>query len=256
MTDRYCHRAVRETQIVMGMPITVEIIDCPSTRPLSDVFAYFDAIDRRFSVFRPDSEIIAFNRGRVMRTEISAHLQEVLALADQTRRRTHGYFDICRPDGLIDPSGIVKGWAIRNASRLIDAAGAKNYLIDAGGDIQSRGKAPGGMEWKIGIRNPFNDREIIKTVHPFGRGVATSGTYTRGHHIYNPHRPDHPITDIVSLTVIGADVLQADLYATAAFAMGKDGVYFIEEMPQLEGYAIDMDGVATQTTGFGTFVVS
>jgi thiamine biosynthesis lipoprotein len=247
---------MRETRILMGMPITVEIIDCLYARLLGDIFAYFDAIDRRFSVFRPDSEIIAFNRGRLARTEISAQLREVLALADQTRRRTHGYFDICRPDGLIDPSGIVKGWAIRNAARLIDAAGAKNYFIDAGGDIQSRGKSVDGTDWKIGIRNPFNDREIIKIVHPLGLGVATSGSYARGDHIYNPHQPDHPIADIVSLTVIGADVMQADLYATAGFAMGNGGIYFIEETPQLEGYAIDMNGVATQTTGFGTFVVS
>jgi len=247
---------MRETRVVMGMPITVEIVDCLSARLLSSVFAYFEAIDRRFSVFRPDSEIMAFNRRRLARTEISANLREVLALADQTRRRTHGYFNICRPDGLIDPSGIVKGWAIGNASRLIDATGAKNYVIDAGGDIQSRGKAADGTDWKIGIRHPFNDREIIKVVHPLGHGVATSGTYARGGHIYNPHRPDQPIVDIVSLTVIGADVLQADLYATAAFAMGSEGIWFIEEMPQLEGYAIDMNGVATQTTGFTTFVVS
>jgi len=247
---------MRETRVVMGMPITVEIVDCPSAGVVGGVFAYFEAIDRRFSVFRPDSEIMAFNRRRLARTEISASLREVLALADQTRRRTNGYFDVCRPDGLIDPSGIVKGWAIRNASRLIDAAGAKHYVIDAGGDIQSRGKAADGTDWKIGIRHPFNDQAIVKVVHPLGHGVATSGIYARGEHIYNPRRPDQPIVDIVSLTVIGSDVLQADLYATAAFAMGNEGIYFVEKMPQLEGYAIGMNGVATQTTGFAKFVVS
>ena len=125
----------------------------------------------------------------------------------------------------------MKGWAIRNASRLIEAAGAKDYLVEAGGDIQSWGKAADGTDWKIGIRHPFNDREIIKTVRPLGRGIATSGTYARGDHIYNPHQPGHPI------------------------AMGKRGIYFIKEIPRLEGYAIDMNGVATQTTGFGAFVV-
>lgn len=247
---------MRETQILMGMPITVEIVGCASKRLVGDVFAYFAAIDRRFSLFKPDSEITAFNQGRLAPTAISSDLREVLVLADQTRRRTRGYFDICRPDGLIDPSGIVKGWAIRNASRLIEAAGAKDYLVEAGGDIQSWGKAADGTDWKIGIRNPFDDREIIKTVRPLGRGIATSGTYARGDHIYNPHQPGHPIANMVSLTVIGPDVLQADLYATAAFAMGKQGIYFIEEQPQLEGYAVDMNGIATQTSRFGTFVVS
>ena len=98
---------------------------------------------------------------------------------------------------------------------------------------------PDGEDWTIGIRNPFNEREIIKAVTPKGRGIATSGTYVRGQHIYDPHRPGRPIEDIVSLTVIGPDVLEADRFATAAFAMGKAGIHFIEEMPGLEGYVVD-----------------
>ena len=89
---------------------------------------------------------------------------------------------------------------------------------------------------------------------PRGRGIATSGTYVRGRHIYDPHRPALQITDIVSLTVIGSDVLEADRFATAAFAMGKAGLYFIEELPCLEGYVVDSNGIATQTSGFRAFV--
>ncbi|MER9313470.1 FAD:protein FMN transferase [Mesorhizobium australicum] len=88
-------------------------------------------------------------------------------------------------------------------------------------------------------------------VYPSGRGVATSGTYVRGQHIYNPHGIGGWIQDIVSLTVIGADVLEADRFATAAFAMGRDGILFIEQAPGLEGYLVDANGRATPTTGFG-----
>ncbi len=246
---------MHERQLLMGMPITVEIIDCPSETLLDDVFAYFAAVDRRFSLFKCDSEITVMNQRPLALTAISAEMQEVLTIAEYTKRQTHGYFEICRPDGLIDPSGIVKGWSIRNASRLIEAAGARNYFIDAGGDIQSRGEAADGIPWKVGIRNPFNDQQIVKVLHPLGHGIATSGTYARGNHIYNPHLPDQPIDDIVSLSVIGDDVLQADLYATAAFAMGKAGIHFIEELPHLEGYLIDKNGIATQTSGFRAFVV-
>ena len=240
----------------MGMPITVEIVDCQTRTLLDDVFAYFNVIDCRFSPFKPDNEITALNQGGLARANMSAHMREILTIADQMRRRTYGYFDICRPDDFIDPSGVVKGWAIRNACRLVESAGVRNYLIEAGGDIQSGGKAADGTDWKIGIRNPFNDREIVKAVRPLGHGVATSGTYVRGTHIYNPHRPTEPVADIVSLTIIGLDVLQADLHATAAFAMGQQGIYYIEELPGLEGYAVDKNGVATHTTGFNSFVVS
>ena len=244
------------TQILMGMPITVEIVDYSHKGIFDDVFAYFAAVDQRFSLFKPDSEITAINQGHMSLKASSADMQAVLQIGEQIKQQTHGYFEVRRPDGVIDPTGIVKGWAIRNACRLIEAAGARNYFVDAGGDIQSSGAAGDGKAWMVGIRNPFNDREIVKTVRPVGHGIATSGTYVRGQHIYNPYRPAQPITDILSLTVIGADVLQADLYATAAFAMGEEGIYFIEEHPHLEGYLIDRNGIATQTTGFTAFVVS
>jgi len=55
---------------------------------------------------------------------------------------------------------------------------------------------------------------------------------------------------VVSLTVVGPDICEADRFATAAFAMGKRGIYYIEKIPGLEGYAIDQKGVATYTSGF------
>ena len=51
--------------------------------------------------------------------------------------------------------------------------------------------------------------------------------------------------------MIGPDVLEADRFATAAFAMGKDGIYFVEQTPGLEGYVVDINGRATPTSGFG-----
>ena len=65
---------------------------------------------------------------------------------------------------------------------------------------------------------------------------------------------NNPIEDIVSLTVIGANVLEADRFATAAFAMGRAGIHFIEKTPGLEGYLVDTQGIATLTRGFGAYV--
>jgi thiamine biosynthesis lipoprotein len=233
----------------MGMPITVEVIGAGDDDVTERVFDYLAAVDRRFSTYRADSEISAINRAERDLADCSSEMREVLSLAEATRRDTDGYFDIRRPDGTLDPSGIVKGWAIRNAAAIIAASGARDFYVEAGGDIQSRGMNAAGKPWSVGIRNPFKQDGFIKVVYPRGRGIATSGTYARGQHIYDPHRPQCPIEEIVSLTVIGPDVLEADRFATAAFAMGRAGIHFIEATPGLEGYLVDRNGRATLTSG-------
>ncbi len=244
----------RQTRIMMGMPITVALAGGPASL-LDDVFAHFDAVDQRFSLYRADSEISALNQGRITLAQTSDEMRDVLDWADKTRRETQGYFDIRRADGTLDTSGIVKGWAVLNAAKLIEAAGVAHYFVDAGGDIQTGGRNGEGLDWAIGIRNPFQETEIIKALQLAGRGIATSGNYARGDHIYNPHCFARKIDAIVSISVIAKDVLEADRFATAAFAMGVEGIEFIEDMPGLEGYVIDSCGIATQSSGFGAFVV-
>ncbi len=216
-------------------------------------FAYFESVDRRFSTYRDDSEVAAINGGTLREADYSAEMRDVLALAEDTRRESDGYFDARRPDGKLDPSGIVKGWAILNAAAMLTEAGANDFYVDAGGDIQTSGLNARRKPWSVGIRNPFEPTEIVRVVYPNGAGVATSGSYVRGAHIYDPHDAGRVLDDAVSLTVIGPDVLAADRFATAAFAMGKAGIAFVERMPGLEGYLIAADGIATMTSGFQKF---
>lgn len=235
------------------MPIVVEIADAHvSAADIESVFAYFIDVEKRFSFFKDDSEVSRMNRGEIR--ELSPDMQEILFFAEKTKQESHGYFDISRPDGRTNPSGIVKGWAIRNASRLLLAKNIQNFCLNVGGDIQSHGKNENGSEWSIGIRNPLKRNEIVKVIYPRGAGVATSGSSERGSHIYDPHAPKKELNDVVSITVIGLDVLEADRFATAAFAMGNDGIIFIESLPACEGYQIDRNGVATMSTGFPQYL--
>jgi FAD:protein FMN transferase len=247
---------MRDTRIVMGMPVTVEIIDAGFRAIIDDAFEYFRAVDMRFSLYKDDSEISRINRGEVKTADLSEEMREVFALAEATKIESDGFFDMKRADCHIDPSGIVKGWAIRNVARIIETAGYKNFYVEAGGDIQAEGKNAEGLDWRVGIRSPFNGEDVIKAVKISGCGIATSGCYARGQHIYNPHDRKAEINDIVSLSVIGPDVLEADRFATAAYAMGEAGIYFIENVPGLEGYMVNAEGIATMTPGFGAFVVS
>jgi thiamine biosynthesis lipoprotein len=234
----------------MGMPVTVEIVD-GSARPASidRVYEYFEYIDATFSTYKDNSEISRINRHELTPAQSSPDMQAIFALADQTRRETDGHFDI-RRDGRYDPSGIVKGWAIQNAAGLLEAEGYENYYVEAGGDLQAMGHNSQGRNWRVGIQNPFNSAEIIKVLSVSNRGVATSGTYVRGEHIYNPKKHGQPVNEIVSLTVVGPNIYDADRFATAAFAMGLPGIHFIEGLEGFDGYMIDRAGLATYTSNF------
>jgi thiamine biosynthesis lipoprotein len=240
---------MRETRDIMGMPVIVEIVD-GDENTIEKVFDYFRGVDERFSTYKDTSEISRINQGELKPSEYSSEMKEVRKLCDVTQRETSGYFDITRPDGSLDPSGLVKGWAINNAADILRKAGIKNFWVEAGGDIQTSGVNSSGQEWSVGIRNPFKKDEIVKVVYPRAKGIATSGTYIRGNHIYDPHSGKNAASDIVSLTIIGPNVYEADRFATAAFAMGKGGIHFIETLTGFEGYAIDTHGTATMTSGF------
>ncbi len=246
---------MKRTRLLMGMPITVEVVDAKVTESdLASVFDYFSYVDRVFSTYKKDSEISRFNAGVLTKKQLSADVRQILQLAEDTKRESNGYFNI-QHNGKIDPSGIVKGWAIYNAYTLLKGHGFQNFYVDAGGDIQVSGKNEKSERWKVGIRNPFNRDEIVKVVWLENKGIATSGLYVRGNHIYNPHKPDIPITGIASMTVIGPTVYDADRFATAAFAMGEKGIHFIEKLPGFDGYMIDEKGIATMTSRFNRFVL-
>ncbi len=234
----------------MGMPITVEIVDATATNAAIDsVFEYFTAIDEKFSTYKNTSEISRINAGFLKPEDASEEMKLIFDLSEETKQKTNGFFDIYH-NGFCDPSGLVKGWAIHHAAGLLRKQGFQHFYVEAGGDIEVRGMNAEGKPWVIGIRNPFNRNENVKILYlGHDEGVATSGTAIRGQHIYNP-KGEGPITDIVSLTVIGPDSYEADRFATAAFAMGTEGINFIQHLPGFEGYMIDATGIATFTTGF------
>jgi len=239
---------------MMGMPIAIEIIDPEGQEAhIDEVLEYFNYIDQTFSTYKEHSEISRLNRDELELSAASDDMKEVFSLSDETKRLTRGYFDITRPTGGYDPSGLVKGLAIYRGAEILRKRGLKNFYVEIAGDIQTSGKNSQGEPWRIGIRNPQNASEIVKIVNLSDRGIATSGTYVRGAHIYDPLAPGRALDEIVSLTVIGPNVYEADRFATAAFAMGRDGINFIAGLPGFEAYMIDANGLATMTPGFAAY---
>ncbi len=143
---------MKQLQLLMGMPITVEVVDPSVTEAdIDKVFAYFRAVDDIFSTYKEHSEISKINRGELCAEEYSDEMKTILALSEQTKQETQGYFDI-QHNGIADPSGIVKGWAIFQAAHMLKEAGYTNFYIDAGGDIQVSGKKDG---------NPYRYRILL-----------------------------------------------------------------------------------------------
>jgi FAD:protein FMN transferase len=244
-------RDKKQTRDLMGMTITVEIADdFAKESDIDMVFVYFESVEKRFSVFKDDSEITLINKGKLKQSRYSEDMKTVFALAEKTKKETNGYFDIITPDGKYNPSGLVKGWAIYNATLLLLEKGLKNFYVEAGGDIQAHGINGQGAKWSVGIQNPFDTSQIVKVICLKDIGIATSGTYRRGQHIYDPHNANEPLTEIVSISVIGPNVYEADRFATAAFAMGAQGINFIENLKGFEGYMINKEGMAIQTSDF------
>jgi thiamine biosynthesis lipoprotein len=243
----------KRTEIIMGMPITVETVDEASEALFDKVFAYFDHVDKVFSPYKKDSFVSKINRG-LPKATWPKEVKQVLELCEQTKQDTKGYFDI-NFNGRVDPSGLVKGWSIHEPCKIIRKAGVSNFYIEAGGDIEAYGAPKGQAYWSTGIRSPFNTNEIIKVIKlTGGKGLATSGTYIRGQHIYDPIKQVDHITKLKSLSVVGPNIYEADRYATAAYAMGIEGIAFIESTIGLEGYMVTDDHKATYTSGFKEYI--
>ncbi len=236
----------------MGMPITVEIVGKANPEHYIQIFKYFNQLDDKFSTYKKSSEISQINNG-LTKEKWSDEVKLIFNLSRLTENQTEGYFNIYK-NGYVDPSGIVKGWAIFNAAQELSNLGYNNFYIEAGGDIEARGLNKLKKKWQIGIRNPFNLNEVIKIVELTNMAVATSGTYIRGTHIYNPHKNNHEVKEIKSISVIGPNIYEADRFATAAFVMGEKGINFIEKLAGFEGYMIDNNKKATLTSGFNTYV--
>ncbi len=246
------NNATSYTTVLMGMPVTVRIVGRAPRRSFEAVFDLFAAVDTQYSTYKPGSEVSRVNAG-LAGDAWSEALRAVLALCEQTKQQTQGYFDVWH-DGRLDPSGLVKGWAIQRASELLRRRGHEDFYIDAGGDIQTSGHNAAGEPWRVGVRNPFSRDEIVKVLYLSGEGVATSGASIRGDHIYNPLTPGTAPRALASITVVGPNIYEADRFATAAYAMGQRGAAFVDALDGLEAYAIDRHGMATLTSGLARYI--
>jgi thiamine biosynthesis lipoprotein len=235
-----------EVRQIMGMPIGIDVRD-----PGIDVepaFAWLREVDATFSTYRDDSEISRLDRGEITIADCRPDVDEVLRRCMALERETRGYFSV-RPAGHLDPSGLVKGWAVDGAARRLAAAGAVNFCVNAGGDVVARGRPSPDRLWRIGIRHPEDLEQLAAVVAVEDLAVATSGLYERGAHILDPHT-GAPADGLLSVTIVGPELATADAYATAAFAMGEAGAAWATILSGYEALCITSDHRVLSTPGF------
>jgi FAD:protein FMN transferase len=209
--------AERRVEPVMGMPVLVDVREGDLGAGVLDrVFAWLRFVDATFSTYRPDSEICRLDRGALAPGDAHPLVREVLTRCERLRVRTGGYFD-ARATGRLDPSGLVKGWAVDRAGALLAAAGARRFCVNAGGDVLVRGGP-----WRVGVQHPRERDRLAAVLSLTDAAIATSGAYERGEHVFDPHTR-RPPSGTLAVTVLGHDLGTADAYATAAFAMGERG---------------------------------
>lgn len=243
---------VFETMGTVVSLVTPGSLPAPAVRAaVADAFTVRDA---RFSRYRPDSEAARVAGGGQALMAASEEMRDAYARAMAWSRETGGAFTPHRPDGTIDLSGTIKAEAIATAGEVLCAAGERAWMLNAGGDILWAGAGPsqggeGERPWRVGIVDPIDRAALLCRLDaPSGhRAVATSGTAERGEHIW---RPRDGQDRLVQVSVMAADIVIADVLATAILAGGPALIPDALRRFGVDVLCVDRAGGILATDGF------
>jgi thiamine biosynthesis lipoprotein len=236
----------------MGMPVSLALRGrhAGDRRSLVAWAVALDALreaDRVFSTYRPDSHVSRLSRGEIGLGDCPPEVGEVLALAEEARCGSDGAFDVRRrsPDGriVLDPTGVVKGWAVERAARALHALPDTDFCLSAGGDMVCRVADPSSRPWRVGIEDPRDSSRIVAVVPVRDGAVATSGLTHRGGHIVDARTGEVP-QGVASVTVVADDLTWADIDATSAFAHGREALHWLSTRSGRQGVVVWDDGRA------------
>jgi len=156
----------------------------------------------------------------------------------------------------IDLGGIAKGYAVDAAVNVLKKKNINSAMVNAGGDMYVLGRKQGKF-WRIGIRHPRREGEILGIIEVENKAVVTSGDYERFffsggkryHHIINP-KTGYPADECQSVTIVAEEATFADGLATGIFVLGpKEGMALIENLAGVEGVIINKEGDVSVSSG-------
>jgi FAD:protein FMN transferase len=157
----------------------------------------------------------------------------------------------------LDLGAVAKGLAIDLAARELRPL--QNFAVDAGGDVYVGGLEDG-QQWRVGIRHPRLESELIEALEVTDAAVCTSGDYERpapggGHHILDARTGDSP-SELASVSVVGPSAMIADAFGTAAMVLGpREGLAFLERQ-QADGLLVTTNLERLETRGMSRHIYS
>jgi thiamine biosynthesis lipoprotein len=239
----------RQVEQVMGMPISLALRgrhagDALGRAAWAEAVDLLRQADRVFSTYRADSCVSRLARGEITVEQCPAEVGEVLALAEQARLESGGAFDVHRRTAggaALDPSGVVKGWAVERAAEVFRGLPETDVCLSAGGDMVCRVADPDAPAWRVGIEDPHSPNRLIAVIPVRDGAVATSGVAHRGAHIVDARTGEAPC-GIASVTVVADSLTWADIDATAAFAHGRSALRWLATRAGRQGLVVWEDG--------------
>lgn len=246
----------------MGLPVSVHVRGPAPDSPrvaeaVVEVYDHLRRIDALLSPYREDSELSRLQRGELKVSDASSELQEALDLCAEAKAVTGGAFDARVPAGpwgpaRIDPTGLVKGWAVERAAQPVLALTDHDAYVNAGGDLVAATGRASEQPWRVGVEDPADRSHLVAVVPVAGGAMATSGTAARGAHVYDP-RTGKPALGVPSATVVGPSLLWADVHATACVVLGVDAALrHVASLPGYEALVVGADGRVWRTPGLVT----
>jgi thiamine biosynthesis lipoprotein len=130
----------------------------------------------------------------------------------------------------IDLSGIAKGFGVDALVRTLRSIGARDFLVEIGGELRGEGVKPDGQPWWVDLEAPPGARLAPLRVALHGIAVATSGDYRRFFdaegrryaHTIDPRTRRPVVNDVVSASVVHGECMMADAWATALTVLGPE----------------------------------
>lgn len=286
----------------MGIPVHITIVGLSKTEAYEAVKKaeiVFNEYDFRFSRFKTESELMALNMSNGAWHKVGVELFQIIKRCVALSVETDGAFDpsvggilasygyglpenfvspsntptyrdlafndrelLIRlsPGQILEPACIVKGIAIDAVGRALDSV--PGFMINAGGDILTKGNFEGDSLWNIAVQSPNDPNAIVAAVGLRNASMATSGVYqTKGeqngkkwHHLVNM-KNKLPAKGIISATVIAETCEKADTEASLAILLGPIQATARLERSGLPYFLIDDDGNVHKNSAFTSLEV-